>query len=131
MAKVNLESLNKVLPCRTANKNTKRRHISDGSRNDMVADALAKCNSTAEVAALGMKFGLTENEVRNRAKSAKNFGLYRMVIGNRCRGIASRIKKAKQKNQKLTQAEAAYPKKREVVKKAKKVVKKKKVAKKK
>jgi len=127
MAKVNLESLNKVLPCNTANKNTKRRHVSDKNRNDAVADALAKCNTTAEVATLGMKFGLTENEVRNRAKAAKNFGLYRMVIGNRIRGIASRIQKAKKKNIKLTQEEAAYPKKKTggAVKKAKKKAKKK------
>lgn len=125
MAKVNLESLNKVLPCNTANKNTKRRHVSDHSRNDAVADALAKCNSAAEVGHLGMKFGLTENEVRNRAKSAKNFGLYRMVIGNRIRGISSRIQKAKKKSQKLTLTEAAYPKKREAVKKTAKKSKKK------
>ena len=125
MAKaVNLESLNKVLPHTTANKDTKRRHISDHNKNDAVADALGKCNSAAEVGALGMKFGLTENEVRNRAKAAKNFGLYRMVIGNRIRGVVNRIGKAKKKNQKLTQAEAAYPKSGAVKKTAKKSKKK-------
>ena len=132
MAKINLESLNKVLPCLTANKNTKRRHVTDGNKNDAVADALAKCNSTADVAHLGMKFGLTENEVRTRAKDAKNFGLYRMVIGNRIRGVASRIRKAKKRNQKLTVTEAAYPKtKSGAVKKTVKKKSKKKVAKKK
>ena len=127
MAKVNLESMNKLVPCNTANKNTKRRHISDHSKNDAVAEQLSKCNDAAEVGALGMRFGLTEDEVRNRAKSAKNFGLFRMVIGNRCRGVANRIKKAKQKNQKLTLAEAAYPTKGSgtAKKKVKKVAKKK------
>jgi hypothetical protein len=128
--KVNLQSLNKVVPCLTANKSTKRRHVSDHSRNDAVADALSKCNNAAEVGALGMKFGLTENEVRARARSAKNFGLYRMVIGNRIRGITNRIRKAKKKNQKLTLAEAAYPPKKsgatKKTKKAKKKAKKKK-----
>ena len=59
-AKVNLESLNKVLPNRTANKNTKRRYVSDHHRNDVVSDELSKCNTAAEIGNLGMKFGLSE-----------------------------------------------------------------------
>jgi len=108
-----LNDLNKVLPCNMVGKDKKRRKVSDANRHDAVADALAKCNSTLEIAALGVKFGLTEEEVKSRAASAKNFGLYRMTIGNRIRGIVSRIQKAAKKGIKLSQHDAAYPGKRE------------------
>ena len=111
----NLESLNKVLPNLTANKSTTKRRVTDGNKNDVIADELAKCNSAAEIAALGMKFGLSEQDVRNRCKTAKNFGLYRMQVGNLIRGIVARIRKAAKKNVKLTPAEAAYPKKAKAI----------------
>lgn len=126
--KVNLDSLNRVLPNRTAGKGTKKRRVSDHHRNDGVAAELAKCNTAAEIGNLGMRFGLSEKEVRARARSAPNFGQYRMVIGNRIRGVVGKIRKAKQKNIRLTVAEAAYPKTApkvasKPVKKAKKVKK--------
>lgn len=108
MAKVNLTSLNKVLPYK-ADKKTKKRHVSSGNRNDPVSQAMAKCEDTAAVATLGMKFGLTEKEVRSRARTAPNFGQYRMVIGNRVRGIVRRIRAAKKRHKTLSPAEAAYP----------------------
>lgn len=122
MGKVNFESLNKSLPCQPQKKGSKQRHVCSGSRNDAVSTAMAKCKDAADVAALGMRFGLAEQDVRTRAKKAKNFGLFRMVVGNLARGVASRLAKAKAANVKMTVAEAAYGK----PKKAKKVVKKKK-----
>jgi len=123
MAKTNLTSLNKILPNLTANKNTKRRHVTDHNRNDAIADALSKCENAADIAALGMKFGLTEQEVKTRAKSAPNFGQFRMVIGNRIRGVVRRISKAKKEGKKLTPAEAAYPKAATAKKVTKKAIK--------
>ena len=123
MAKINFESLNKVLPCQPAKKGSKKRKVSSGSRNDAVSDALAKCTCAADVANFGMRFGLTEVDVRARAKKAPNFGQYRMVMGNLARGVVNRIAIAREKGQKLTVAMAAYPKN---IKKTKKVVKKKK-----
>lgn len=121
MAKANFSSLNKALPCTTKGK-TKKRRISSGNRNDAVADALAKCSNAEEVALIGIRFGLTETDIRNRAKAAKNFGLFRMVIGNLCRGVVNRIAQAKEKGVKLTVAQAAYPKeaRKVVAKKTKK-----------
>ena len=119
--KPNFVSLNKVLPCQTGKK-SKKRHTCTGSRNDAVSDNLAKCKNAEDVGHLAMRFGFTENDVRTRARAAKNFGLFRMVIGNLCRGVVSRIAAAKQAGGKLTAYDAAHPKE----KKAKKVVKKKK-----
>lgn len=120
----NLENLNKVLSCNTVGKDKKRRKVADASRRDAVAEALAKCNSTAEIAALGIRFGLSEDEVKTRAQSATNFGLYRMTIGNRIRGVVSRIQKASRKGMKLSNHDAAYPPKRaRTAKPAKKTIK--------
>ena len=118
------ESLNKVLPFNVAKKGSTRRHVSDKNKNDAVAEALAKCDSTADVATLGVKFGLSDAEVTTRAKASKNFGLYRMVIGNRIRGIVAKVGKAKMGGKKLTLTDAAYPPKKVAKKVAKKVVKK-------
>ena len=123
MSKVNLASLNKVLPCNTANKSTDRRNVSKNHKNDAVATELAKCNNAEDVGNFAMKLGISEQEVRTRAKAAKNFGLYRMVIGNRARGIAKKMVAAKNAGVKLTFADAAYPPKA-VKKVAKKVTKK-------
>lgn len=130
--KVSLESLNKILPNRTAGKGSKKRKLSNNQRNDAVATELAKCDSAATVGYMAMKFGISEQEVRARVKSAPNFGQFRMVIGNRIRGIANKIRKAGKG--KLTLTEAAYPKSakqtKKTVKKAVKKVKKAKKAKK-
>lgn len=109
MAKVNLNSLDKALPNRTAGK-TKKRRVSDHSRSDKVAEALSKCDSASAIGNLAMQFGISEKEIRARAAAAPNFGQFRMVVGNRVRGIARRVAKAKQKGQKLTLTDAAYPK---------------------
>ena len=129
MAKANLSGLDRVLPHQAASKNSKRRHVTDHSRNDAVSDALSKCNSASEIGTLAMKFGITEAEVRQRAKSAKNFGLFRMAIGNRLRGITNRIAKAKRKSIKLSVSDAAYPDKAKSKAPAKKTKKAKKKAK--
>jgi len=118
------ESLNKVLPFNVAKKGSTRRHVSDKNKNDAVAEALAKCDSTADVATLGVKFGLSDAEVTARAKTSKNFGLYRMVIGNRIRGIVAKVGKAKADNKKLTLTDAAYPPKKMTKKVVKKATKK-------
>ena len=116
------ESLNKVLPFNVAKKGSTRRHVSDKNKNDAVAEALAKCDSTADVATLGVKFGLSDAEVSARAKTSKNFGLYRMVIGNRIRGIVAKVGKAKMEGKKLTLTDAAYPPKKAAKPKAVKPV---------
>lgn len=127
--KVSLSNLNKVLPHNLTKKGGKKRRVTSHNRNDQVAAELAKCNSASEVGAFAMRFGLSEREVRTRAKAAPNFGQYRMVIGNRIRGIVNRIRKAKQKGVKLSPAAAAYPKgdvaSKVPVKKAKKASKRK------
>jgi len=107
--KANLMSLNKVLPAKAAAKDSKRRNVTDKTRHDRISEELAKCNTAAEIGNLAMKFGMNEQEVRQRAKDAKNFGLFRMVVGNRIRGIANKIVAAKKKNVKLSPQEAAYP----------------------
>ena len=107
--KVSLVGLDKILPATPAKKGSKRRNVTDKARHDRITEELSKCNSASEIGTLAMKFGLSEQEVRERARNAKNFGLFRMVIGNRMRGVAAKISKAKKKNIKLTLHDAAYP----------------------
>ena len=92
-------------------KNLIVRTTSDGERRqiahkaDKVGDALAKCDTPAAVAKVAKEHGITEEEIVQRGKSAPNFGQFRMVLGNRIRGIKARMAKDKS----LTPAQAAYP----------------------
>jgi len=68
----------------------KRRIRRNGKRRDVVSRLLAKCQSASEMAELAVKFGMNPHEVMRRAKSAPNFGQFRMSIGNCIRGVISR-----------------------------------------
>lgn len=131
MANVNFTSLDKLLPAKAACKGSTRRRVTDKKRHDKTSEILDKCNSASEIADLAIKFGLTELDIRNRAKAAPGIGQFRMVMGNLIRGVVSRISKAKTKGVTLSVTDAAYPKKaKKAVKKttkkaAKKVTKKK------
>jgi hypothetical protein len=121
--KSDLKALDKVLVPTKAGKDKKRRRVTKTHVHDKVAEALSKANSVSEIGAIAMKLGITADEIIQRANAAPNFGQFRMVIGNRIRGIARRI----QKDKSLTMKEAAYgkAKKSTPAKKQKKVVKKK------
>ena len=129
-----LARLDKLLVYTPAKKGSKKRHVSTGSVNDRIREEMNKCDSASKIAILAQKMGITGEELMTRAKSAPNFGQFSMVIGNRLRGIVTRLAKAKRAGKKLTVVDAAYPKKVTSVKataKTKKKVAKKKVVKKK
>lgn len=86
-------------------KSDNTRRVSEHVQGD-VGDRLAKCQTAEEMATYAAKFGIRADEIATRAKSAPNFGQFRMTIGNRIRGIQSR----KSKNPNWTMAECAYPK---------------------
>jgi len=85
-----LDKLPKLKP-RTAAKGSKRRRVCKGNRNDAISEALEKCRSVSEVATLGIRFGLTEADMLERAKKSSGFGQFRMTVGNLCRGVASEV----------------------------------------
>ena len=120
--------LDKILVHVPAKKGSKKRHVSTGSVNDRIREAMNGCDSCSKLAKLAQKFGISGDEIMTRAKSAPNFGQFSMVIGNRLRGIVGRIAKAKKAGITLRVADAAYPKK-SVKKVAKKTKAKKAVAK--
>lgn len=82
------------------------------SRQDAIAEELAKAETPSAVGKLAQKWGISDEEVLERAKAAPNFGQFRMVIGNRIRGINRRV----QENSNLTRKQAAYPVKRTAAK---------------
>lgn len=96
------------LQTRTNAKGQRRRTT---SRNDPIADEMEKANTPNEVAKLAGKYGINDDEITSRASTAPNFGQFRMVIGNRLRGIQKRLDDANKRGEKLTRADAAYPKK--------------------
>lgn len=123
-SKPNFDSLNTALPCKTKKKGGKQRRVCSGNRNDAVSDAFAKCSNAADIAHLAMKFGITEQEIRTKAKMAPNFGQFNMTMRNKIRGIVKRIAEAKEKGVRLTMAEAAQGKKATKKAPAKKATKK-------
>ncbi len=82
------------------------RKVSTG-RADKVTEVLSKCNTRDEISDLCSKFGMTEGELDYRWRRAPNFGQFRMVIGNRLRGISSRMKKAEDKGESISVEAAA------------------------
>ncbi|MCK5606666.1 hypothetical protein KAR91_32490 [Candidatus Pacearchaeota archaeon] len=131
MAKTNLLLLNKILPAKPAKKGSKRRRVTDKKKNDRVSEVMDSCNSAAEMGTFAMKCGITEKEIRERAKSASGLGQFRMVLSIRIRGIAGKIARAKAKGITLSKHDAANPVKgKKVVKKTTKKATKKTVAKK-
>lgn len=102
-----LSNIKNIQP-RVGAKSGKRR--TSVSKGDEIATALDKAQTPDAVAALAGKYGITDAEVLERAKKAPNFGQWRMVLGNRIRGIVKRIAEAKAKGNTLTREQAAYPK---------------------
>lgn len=92
------------------------------SVQDKLGKELADANTPIDMGKLAMKFGINEDEILTRAKSSPNFGQFRMVLGNRIRGISRRMKE----NPGTSFKDAAYPpkKQRAVSSSGKKVVKK-------
>jgi hypothetical protein len=89
------------------------------ARSDSVSERLSECETPEEIAAFAMEFGLSQKEIKERVEKAPNFGQFRMVVGNRIRGIVNRVAKAKEKGVKLSVEDAAYPKTKTVAKGAK------------
>jgi len=73
-----------------------------GGRYDGVTDLLAKCNGPTDIALVAHKFGIPKKEIVTKAKKASSFGQFRMVIGNKLRGICSRLENANRKGEKLS-----------------------------
>ena len=86
-----LEALDNMFRVRfTPNKNKKRRIHRNGKRQDAIGRLLDQCNSPSDIGKLALKFGMHPAMVIQIAKSAHNFGQYRMTIGNCLRGILNR-----------------------------------------
>ena len=68
-----------------------RKTDSIDGRNDAVADLLSQCTYPSELARVAYRFGLTAFEIQMKAERASTFGQFRLAIGNRIRGIVSRL----------------------------------------
>lgn len=77
------------------------------ARSDAISDLLALCRSASQIAAVASIFGVTKKEIVVKAQNASSLGQFRMVIGNRMRGIARRIAEAKRKGIIISAAQAA------------------------
>lgn len=77
------------------------------ARPDAISDLLAFCRSASQIAAIASAFGLTKKEILGNARRASSFGQFRMVIGNRMRGIAKRVVAARKKGIILSAGKAA------------------------
>ena len=94
-----LKLLDSLFHIRLTSKNSSKRRIwKNGKRQDAVSKLLAKCQLPSEIGIIAVEFGITIKEVVKRAKSAPNFGQFRMVVGNRIRGIVSREISQRHKN---------------------------------
>ena len=80
-----------------------------GGRNDGITDLLAKCSGPAEIAIMAHRFGISRAEISQKAKNASSFGQFRMAIGNKLRGICSRLEQSLRKGDKLSLKKAANP----------------------
>ncbi|KKM18772.1 hypothetical protein LCGC14_1662270 [marine sediment metagenome] len=114
--------IDKVLPITMKGKGKKktRRIATEKTVKDTLAESMAECQRPSDLAMLASKFGFTDEDINQWAKEAPNFGMFRMRIGNRLRGVIARIAKAKKRNITLSPKDAAYPKKSKVKTKAKK-----------
>lgn len=90
------------------------------SRNDKTAEALAKADTPAAMGKLAVQHGISVEEILERGRKSPNFGQFRMVLGNRIRGVVKRRKE----NPSLSMADAANPPKRSRASSGKKVGKK-------
>lgn len=75
--------------------------------NDAVTDLLARCQSASDLGRVAYAFGVAAAEIRGKAKAASGFGQFRVSLGNRIRGIAQRLERAKRRGSPLTIRAAA------------------------
>ncbi|MBI5724584.1 MAG: hypothetical protein HZA50_11535 [Planctomycetes bacterium] len=77
------------------------------ARSDAISDLLALCRDASQIAAVACTFGVSKKEILTKARRASSFGQFRMVIGNRMRGVAHRIAAARKKGIMISAAQAA------------------------
>ena len=85
------------------------RRLCRNGMNDGVSTLLNDCDTVEEIIQLAGKFGLREEECAHRRDVAPTFQQFRMTIGNRMRGVLSRIRRARNRGEEITIAQAAYP----------------------
>jgi len=78
-----------------------------GGRNDAITDLLAGCDSPAKIAHVAHKFGMDRADINQKASNASGFGQFRMAIGNKLRGICTRLEHAQRSGKKLSIKKAA------------------------
>ncbi len=64
-------------------------------KQDSVTEELSKCENLDQMRDLASNFGITKKEMEHRVDAAPNFGQLRMVVGNRIRGVLSRMDREK------------------------------------
>jgi len=99
-----LDSIPELLP-----KESKRKRRNNNNLMDAIGIRMAECKLPSEVAVLAQKFGIKQKEIHRRANKATNSGQFRMVMLNRIRSIAMRLKIAQSLDMKITPRQAAYP----------------------
>jgi len=109
-----------LLPITTKGKGKEktRKIATDKTITDKLATQMAECQLPSEIALLASKFGFEDKDIIQWAKDAPNFGMFRMRVGNRARGVMSRLAKAKKEGRTLTVKEAAYAKRTRTATKA-------------
>jgi len=113
MAKPNrFAKIDAILPItlKGKGKDKTRKVATDRTVTDSLAKELADCQKPSDIAMMASKFGFKDEDIIQWAKDAPNFGMFRMRIGNRARGVLSRIAAAKKRGITLTVKEAAYAK---------------------
>lgn len=85
------EELDNMFRVRTMSLNSNQRRICRNRKHrDAVSRLLDECPSPSTIGELAVRFGMHPDEVVRIAKSARNFGLFRMTTGNCIRGIMNR-----------------------------------------
>lgn len=81
-----------------------RRRTPNDTVADEVSSQLSAAETPSEMAQIAMEWGLSEDEVVGIATRAPNWGQFRMVVGNRLRGVQQRLAEFDG-----DRAKAAYP----------------------
>lgn len=77
------------------------------ARGDEISERLSACATPSDVADFASAVGLTNGEIAHRASNASNFGQFRMVIGNRVRGIIKVLEEAQKAGKVMSKEQAA------------------------
>ena len=72
-----------------------------------MTDLLAGCDSPTKIAQMAHKFGVDRADINQKAENASGFGQFRMAIGNKIRGICTRLEHAQKSGDKLSLKKAA------------------------